>query len=93
MVGQDMFGIESGDFIQHGQPGGRCTAIAEDIRYDLVLHHIARNQRAVRLNKGKFVGFGVCSAKPDQAAFNAAKVNRRFLVESKVGWPQYDTGE
>ena len=65
MVGQDVFGVKRGNLIQNGQPSRRCAAIAENPRHSLVLHHIARNQGAVRLDKGQFVAFGMGSAEPE----------------------------
>ena len=90
MVGQDMCGVEGGYLIQHGKPGRRCAAVAEDVRHGLVLHYVARDQRAVRFDKGQLVAFGVGSAEPEQAGRNTAKVDRRFLVENHVGRAQYN---
>jgi hypothetical protein len=41
MVGQDMRDVQSGYLLEHGKPGRRSDAVAEDIRHGLVLHHVA----------------------------------------------------
>src|ERR1017187_5856568 len=65
MVGQDMGGVEGGCLLQHSKPARRCAAVAEDVRYGLVLHYVARDQRSIRFNKGQLVAFGVGSPEPE----------------------------
>ena len=93
MVRQDVFGVEAGDFVQHCQPTRRCATISENIRYDLVLYDIARDQCSVGLNKGQLVAFGVGAAKPKKSGSDAAEVDCRFLIESHVGRAQYNSCE
>jgi hypothetical protein len=93
MIGQDMCGVEGCYLLQHSKPARRCAAVAEDVRHGLVLHYVARDQRAVRFDKGQLVAFGVGSAESEQAGRNTPKVDCRFLVENHVGPTQYNARE
>jgi hypothetical protein len=51
-----------GYLLQHSEPTRRRAAVAENVRHGLVLHNVARDQRAVRLDKCELVAFRVGSA-------------------------------
>lgn len=79
MVRQDMCGVEGYYLLQHRKPACRCAAVAEDVRHGLVLHYVARDQRAVGFDKGQLITFGVSSAEPEKAGCNTTKVDSHFL--------------
>ena len=86
-----MLRIECRHLVENGKPARGRTAIAKNVRNDFVLHNIARNQGAVRLDKGQLIAFCMRSSEPEQSGGNTAKVDGGFLIKRDIRWPQYYT--